>query len=228
MATDTTTFDEQVRAEREQANSNTLLLRLPAELRNRIYNEVLPRTSNWYWVLTILDLTRPEILSTSRQVRKEAASIFYSQRRFAIMSARFRRGRVWLEHLSDDALTLLRQLCLHSMVRYHSIGTRPGNTNTSSHDVMVHMERQADGFLCSINCDDDLNRVHPICPVVPMIRARASGVLDRIKTCNKSGFRRAELLELMDILEDAETSLRKALCHGVSPWPAIVNIEGEK
>lgn len=59
------------------ATTSSRLLSLPAELRNRIWHEVLLPQSNEHFCLSSARL-EPGLLSVNRQVRLEATGIFYS------------------------------------------------------------------------------------------------------------------------------------------------------
>lgn len=91
---------------------NSPLARLPAELRNYIYELVLIETQpievNWgYSNLWIA----PPLLQTCRQARSEAAPIYYSGSTFTIMHVNTQtKLEAWLRTIGPDARRFLRQV----------------------------------------------------------------------------------------------------------------------
>ena len=98
MVDDEMTFHQEARATQEQSNTGTSLLKLPAELRNAIYKEILPRTPyrgahSLYYL--------PRIFHVSRQLRKEALPIYYNQSRFGFRPYDLKLATPWVESLAS-------------------------------------------------------------------------------------------------------------------------------
>lgn len=96
-------------AQPDRSNDNSEMLRLPPELRIRIYqyyiNDLQPEVH-----INAEDQGMRHVnalLSICREIRSEALPIFYSQTTFIV---RAHEGRRWLASLHDDATKVLRKL----------------------------------------------------------------------------------------------------------------------
>lgn len=124
MAVNTLNTGETVRAQREQANADILLFKIPAEVRNLIYHDViifddhiayqnLPKGSPNH--------VTPRILGACPQLRKETLPIFYSENTFFIKPEGLHRGLTlsWIKDLAADSFACLRKFSITVVVRYH-------------------------------------------------------------------------------------------------------------
>lgn len=111
---------EQQRAALEETNASTTLLTLPAELRDHIYTDLIPRdlciilkrTSDGRFV-PASERTALATMQTCRQIRQETLPIYYGQN---IFPCGFGRSNI-LPALSDDAIACLRRIEIHGF--YH-------------------------------------------------------------------------------------------------------------
>ena len=104
------------RATREQQNLKAGLLRLSPELRNRIYNDVIP-TSARISVLSALLPNQIALLQVCRTIRAETVPIFYGNTMFNFdirSKSNYVRATSWLHGLSDEAVRSLRKIYFYS------------------------------------------------------------------------------------------------------------------
>lgn len=108
-------FNEEARARRELENTSNPLLKLPAELRNRIYILALEPDFPSDIYISSYRLSEgpsaPSILQTSRQLRKETTPIWYGGREcIFLISATGSDCVKWLNALPTEAIQSLRYL----------------------------------------------------------------------------------------------------------------------
>jgi hypothetical protein len=76
---------------RPKPNSPNLLFKLPPELRNRIYELVLPRRPPlqpvYYYAEARLQWKEPPLIRTSKQIRHEALPMFYAVNEFTLLAS---------------------------------------------------------------------------------------------------------------------------------------------
>ena len=100
----------------EDANECRLLHKLPAEMRNRIYREVLV-DPECVFIEDAEDFQEPPLLQTCRQIRQEAITIYYRENYFCICAEGFNsdRGYTWCQRARRHAPDLMRntEWCQH-------------------------------------------------------------------------------------------------------------------
>lgn len=201
------TRSEARRAQRELSNANTNLLRLPAELRNQIYTYVLPNWSEYrVGSSNQNDILRPSILSTSRQIRKEAASIFYGRAHFVFLPTGpiVYYGRAWLRALPTDVFALIRRFSSDTFVKFDYKAGAMNEVGVMAHHVKVTIERHNTRFACSCECNGSCRKGESICPVMQTMFERAAELWGRLKTtCEENkGFQKEDVLEVTDMLHE--------------------------
>lgn len=207
MGTSATLFDEDARAQREEANTNTHLLSLPAELRIRIYTLA---TDNKYSVLTsqLALVPKTNVLQTSRQLRKETTPIIYGQFLcFGYWNWLSRDGTLWLDLISENAVRCLRHvdfscsgnyLCEDGEIHNHTLEIAVlRSVKRFSYLLRSYWERLTNPKIHEYNdCEN--------CAVARYWHRKAMPVLDRMKSqnCEAMGYSRDDLLALYYIMRD--------------------------
>ncbi|KAK3704777.1 hypothetical protein LTR37_013608 [Vermiconidia calcicola] len=104
---------EQDRAQREQDNGNSPLLRLPPELRNRMYEEILPAQN------ICKTIHRHGLLQACRFVRRETLPMCYGKA-ICMFDVRTVSGHqaatARLRHMSTDAMATSRRVHIETIV----------------------------------------------------------------------------------------------------------------
>lgn len=206
MEIGTIPFDEDARAQREEANSKTRLLSLPAELRNRIYT--LADVDRCYLTPQRSLESQATILQTSRQLRKETMPIVYGNFHYLGDYNWLSCGGIpWLNLISEDAVRSLRSL------EFMCDGHYPcGDGEIRTHVLDISIERGVDGFQYMLRSNwigvsaqhkttlDDCNN----CPAVGYLHRKAMPVLDRMKAQQSEvvAIDREGLLALFNIARD--------------------------
>ena len=109
---------ETIRAQREDSNLLSGLLRLSPELRNKIYNLTIPTTTR-ISIVSKVSQNEISLLQLCRFVRTETVPIFYGNTTFTFdlrTRPNFQRAKAWLEGLSPDAVKCLRKIYVQSDV----------------------------------------------------------------------------------------------------------------
>lgn len=224
-----TAFRRAIRAYQEQANSKTKLLSLPAELRNAIYQLVLPaRIGDIVCIRSRDRVIRPPILRVNRQIRKETASLWYTSVVFtAARLTDIPIALTWMKALPNDAMSLVRNFRVTCFVKCHC---EHKNTNGAAgvENLLKIFIRHSSHVL---PFNDPRLREHPddytegsdgevviACPTVKEVQRRAEAAMDRAVWNEETGeIKREDLLELLKILNDAQVKPLK-LCMGRSAW----------
>ncbi|KAK3705651.1 hypothetical protein LTR37_013259 [Vermiconidia calcicola] len=107
-----TTLVPQRRGRRKAANRRQPLLKLPAELRNRIYGYVVPRNQ---WFTAFNRSTRGDLafLQVCHSVRSDTVPMYYGDNTFAIdlmIDDHYLSALKWINGLSADAVASLRKV----------------------------------------------------------------------------------------------------------------------
>ncbi|KAK3704782.1 hypothetical protein LTR37_013613 [Vermiconidia calcicola] len=99
-------------AKRKAANCRQTLLRLPAELRNRIYGYVVPR-NQWFTAFIRSNISDLALLQVCHSIRSETVPMYYGDNTFAIdltIDDHYLSALKWINGLSADAVASLRKV----------------------------------------------------------------------------------------------------------------------
>lgn len=214
MATSTSTFDEAARAERERMNTQSGLLKLPAELRNRIYTLTLDIETPRFIVI-FEKLPKTSILQASRQLRTETMPIIYGQKILIEYASRVFHCRLWLEMLSTDAVSCLRHLHFGVSGGYSRHHNKLGRI---SHWIGVKIDRDVDGLRYELTCNGLNDGYCPPwalrpklkclneqegCPTAERFHREVTPTLNRMKDRQGAlGFEKKDLVALLKIMVD--------------------------
>lgn len=171
---------ETERQRREQANANSNLLKLPAELRVRIYTLVLGIHARSWTSVRPKNLT-PAILRTSRQLRSETTPIWYGKQYFVFVEPSSSSTAAWLKSLTPQAVSSLRHIslnvasdkvCKHSATDFH---------DTCHHYLQLNIDRDSKGFDYRVRCIEDplfvTSRYIAVnCPIAVKLKVKTMGV----------------------------------------------------
>ncbi|KAK3636520.1 hypothetical protein LTR56_014146 [Elasticomyces elasticus] len=169
----TTEQENDARASRRDQDSNEKavtppFLRLPAELRNTIYELVLPRdkhytprrTASSHECRNLEPVDNPALLATCRQIRDEALPMFYDTNSFNLWMGdwgsifgenRFPDTLVWLQSMSAGTVASMTKLTMHGAALYEAGGfgafaVRVEFLSGSSRDVDANAEYRFQDF----------------------------------------------------------------------------------
>lgn len=202
MASTVTAFDEDRRAQREHKNASSDLLKLPAELKNRIYMDVFEIDPLYH--RSIVQIARGEgILRTSRQLRKETQPILYGCKIiFWGWDTVIKTGIPWLHVLSSKAVSYLRHL------EFDVIALCPGHQDGRTyHHLSLTVDPDSHNSRYKLECYDYMNGVgSENCSAVKRVDRKIVPVLERLKTDqDREGFKRKDLLALMEIMKKLQS-----------------------
>ena len=103
---------KQLQAHREAANSQLSLIKLPAEIRNRIYERLVP-SNKWLTAYNRSSPTEIALLQVCRSIRADTVPMYYGNNTFALdlrtSEHRF-LAYAWINSLSVEAVNSLRKL----------------------------------------------------------------------------------------------------------------------
>jgi hypothetical protein len=108
-----------------QHNATAPFFRLPPELRNQVYDHLIP-TGNYYTLTARPSGTSLSILQVSRTTRNDTVPMFYGANRFLLEITTLQRYKIawkFLHALDNLALSWLRNVWIAGMLQCHCNGS---------------------------------------------------------------------------------------------------------
>ncbi|KAK3704780.1 hypothetical protein LTR37_013611 [Vermiconidia calcicola] len=202
---------EQGRLQRELENSNCAIIKLPAELRNRIYDEVIPHEQRYSipWMLRrrkyshFLELA---LSQTCRALRMETIPVFFANNTFHLGATSVAQSHITLkalECLPTGAVASLRKVCVSTIV---DCNCSEGYTEVDRMDFEINKDRVSRPYTMPIEGDLGFCMREPGCQAANQMH-RASGLLDDMQLASEGNvITREKLAVLFNIFNEGYMS----------------------